>query len=203
MGDVKKTGASGDMAEVSHASKSAADLDGNPYPMTRADVFAGALSVPLDVLYGGAGRPWPPPVTPEEGAWPVSFAPDIQVTDEMRIAGAVAANEVCLSLFMAKWNSSDAVQIACAAYRAMHAVAPVPLVTEAEDKIAALTDRLDRANKLTTDMLELLEVKDARIAALDSELARRPAAFVDPDPPKPERTPFREFRHDPRRMGPL
>lgn len=59
--------------------------------------------------------------------------PRVEVTAEMRVAGAVAANEVCLSLFMAKWNSSDAEKIACAAYRAMHAAAPVPLVSEAED----------------------------------------------------------------------
>lgn len=59
------------------------------------------------------------------------LVPD-QVTKEMQNAGGEAANEVCFRLFMAKWNSSDAEQIAVAAYRAMHAVAPVELVSDGE-----------------------------------------------------------------------
>lgn len=46
-----------------------------------------------------------------------------------------------------------------------------------------------------------IAAKDARIAELKSELARRPAAFVDPDE-KPEHNPFREVTKDRRMMGP-
>ena len=49
--------------------------------------------------------------------------------------------------------------------------------------------------------LATVAAKDARIAALKSELARRPPAFVDPEP-ESAHNPFRDFNHDPRRMGP-
>jgi hypothetical protein len=47
-----------------------------------------------------------------------------------------------------------------------------------------------------------LAAKDARIAELTSELALRPAAFVDPAPEPEKPNPFREHKSDPRRMGP-
>lgn len=135
----------------------------------REAVWKGALSVPLDTLYGNpdAGRPWPPP------------AAEIKVTAEMRSAGAAlydAAREDFERSYL------DAIYL--------HAVAPVPLVTEAEDRIATLTEERDNARAARNHALELaiaecdkynmacrqLAAKDARIAALDSELAKRPAA---------------------------
>lgn len=50
---------------------------------------------------------------------------------------------------------------------------------------------------------ESLEAKDARIAELKSELALRPGVVVDPTPDTAKPSPFRDFRGDPRRMGPL
>lgn len=53
------------------------------------------------------------------------------------------------------------------------------------------------------DAADQLAAKDARVAELKSELALRSAAFVDPAPDTAKPSPFREFRGDPRRMGPL
>lgn len=51
---------------------------------------------------------------------------------------------------------------------------------------------------------QALAMKDARIGELKSVLASTPVAFEDPDAkPEPEINPFRNFGHDPRRMGPL
>lgn len=48
---------------------------------------------------------------------------------------------------------------------------------------------------------EKLAAKDARIAELAAELAKRPAAFVAPESEPAKHNPFRELRSDPRRMG--
>jgi hypothetical protein len=58
------------------------------------------------------------------------------------------------------------------------------------------------SNRYTlAEVAALLAAKDARIAELKSELATRPAAFVDPldEPMKPN--PFREHPSDRRRIG--
>lgn len=49
--------------------------------------------------------------------------------------------------------------------------------------------------------LDVIAARDARIAELKSELALRPAAFVEPEP-EPKHNPFQNFNRDPRRMGP-
>lgn len=59
----------------------------------------------------------------------------------------------------------------------------------------------DDCQRVERDLIAIIAAKDARIAELKSELARRPAAFVDPDE-KPEHNPFREFTKDRRMMGP-
>lgn len=127
-----------------------------------------------------------------------------------------------------------------AIYRAMAALAPVPLVSDGElaavrervalvgmlvlcgeeecrdaaglpQKLRALIDGLitvrqerDGALKRNEAMLisfavmsDQLAARDARIAELDTLLARSPATDV----PKPASNPFREFRGDPKRIG--
>lgn len=59
----------------------------------------------------------------------------------------------------------------------------------------------DDCQRVERDLIAIIAAKDARIAELKSELARRPAAFVDPDE-KPEHNSFREFIKDRRMMGP-
>lgn len=50
---------------------------------------------------------------------------------------------------------------------------------------------------------QALAMKDARISELKSVLASTPVAFEDPDAKlEPTSNPFRDFAHDPRRMGP-
>lgn len=67
-------------------------------------------------------------------------------------------------------------------------------------------EKLARAQKLTEDCIELIDSLferrdgyEARIAALKSELAKRPAAPVDAPPPA--LNPFRDFDNDRRRIG--
>jgi|HubBroStandDraft_1064217.scaffolds.fasta_scaffold12997_8 hypothetical protein len=48
---------------------------------------------------------------------------------------------------------------------------------------------------------EVIAAKDARIADLDSELAKRPTAFVDPEPEPLPHNPFRTYGTDHRRVG--
>lgn len=256
----------------------------------REAVWKGALSVPLDTLYGNpdAGRPWPPP------------AAEIKVTPEMRSAGA-ALYDAAREDFERRYL--DAIYL--------HAVAPVPLVTEAEDRIVALEKerdhwraectratcryeargdalrRLSTEGRIAQTMLQdlgfnpgdlkepmwrydcfnddwvfggsglaaalereciehceyisvqaeliakqasalghaanTIAAKDARIAELDSELAKRPALIplgnrphasdcaVHNEPAGPcncgamdkSPNPFRDHGRDPRRMGPL
>jgi len=118
-------------------------------------------------------------------------------------------------------------------YLAMHAVAPVELVSEGErqavrerDEARAERDRwIDHTKFVLADRLALrtelmaardaLASKDDRIAELDSQLVAAvkrlkaqhdmwvgfAAASVPVSEPEPN--PFRDFGHDPRRMGPL
>jgi hypothetical protein len=68
-------------------------------------------------------------------------------------------------------------------------------MTAAERRLVAYDEELAESVK------EMLAAKDARIAELDSELARRPAAFVDPEPEPVGHNPFRDFGGDRRRIG--
>lgn len=156
--------------------------------------------------------------------WMAPPAAEIPVTDEMRRAGSVASGFAP--------DHVHAGPMAVAIYRAMDAHRPVPLVSEAEDRIAALMKERDADKRLiecdtaaivaqagenirlrallaTKDaeialLRQALAMKDARIGELKSVLASTPVAFEDPDAkPEPEINPFRNFGHDPRRMGPL
>lgn len=71
-------------------------------------------------------------------------------------------------------------------------------------KLSEERDEIRKAKDIEIGMLrQALAMKDARIAQLDTRLASTPVAFEDPDAtPEPERNPFRDFGHDPRRMGP-
>lgn len=60
---------------------------------------------------------------------------------------------------------------------------------------------LEAANRTITVLREGIEKANAEIMRLRDELARRPAAFVEPESDKPN--PFRDFTSDRRRMGPL
>lgn len=133
---------------------------------------------------------------------PYLTAADIPVTDEM-IAAARNLGED-------GWTKNIIDR-----YRAMHALAPVPLVSEAEDQrfadrqeilnlrgaVAWRDDRIAELVKATDECVSLgvrqldeiamlrqaLAAKDARIAELKSVLASTPVAFEDPDakPPPP------------------
>lgn len=66
------------------------------------------------------------------GEWPSPIGPRVEVTDEM----IAAAKEILDPYFSADGSVYDVI------FRAMHAAAPVPLVSEAEDRIAALQKEL-------------------------------------------------------------
>lgn len=141
----------------------------------------------------------------------VSFAViegKIPVTQEMMQAGMAAIRTPC----------SPDYELVPAIYLAMHAAAPVELISDGE--LAAIRARdaaLDMRNEamavLTVMRNERDEAVQARaklgaenvslrieIAFLIGALAQRPAAFTDPDE-KPKPNPFREFTTDRRRMG--
>lgn len=101
--------------------------------------------------------------------------PEIPVTPEMQNIGGNAANEVCLSLFLAKWNSQDAERIAVAAYRAMAAFAPVELVSEGER--AALAMRYETMAALM-DMRTALDRAETELSTLRTRLAERDASVL-------------------------
>lgn len=69
---------------------------------------------------------------------------------------------------------------------------------ERDKAIGLMTER----DSQVLQMAEVIAAKDARIAELDTELAKRPAAFVDPEPPTMKHSPFRVPARDMRRMGP-
>lgn len=153
---------------------------------------------------------------------------EVPVTPEMQNAGGNAANDICFSIFMARWNSQDAEQIAVAAYRAMAALAPDALdranampsgsamINSLCDEVAALKAEGERNNRQWVEAAEAAHVVamtlDAsnqllrdEIAALTAEknqlhdaLAQRPAV-TNPQPFV--RSPFRDFPGDPRRIG--
>lgn len=64
-----------------------------------------------------------------------------------------------------------------------------------------ITPELDVANRTITVLREGIDKANAEIMRLRDDLARRPAAFVEPESDKPN--PFRDFTTDRRRMGPL
>lgn len=106
-----------------------------------------------------------------------------------------------------------------AIYRAMHALAPVELVSEGERQAVKERDEANVRNaKLSEANIELMKIverqaialgdmcnvvasKEARITELKEELVSRPAAFVDPGPEPLKHNPFREFPSDRRRIG--
>lgn len=80
--------------------------------------------------------------------------------------------------------------------------------TERNIELNGMIERQARAlgNAATEIALlrQALAMKDARIGEFKSVLASTPVAFEDPDAkPEPEINPFRNFGHDPQRMGPL
>lgn len=266
MDEQEKTGASieaNDRWVANNPTAKAADLDGNPYPsmpvgwMAFETQFLEGEQWKPEQIAAMMNRPWPPPA---------------EVTPEMLAAGRKV------------WGYEVPAIPFAAIYRAMHAAAPVPLVSEAEDRAAALTKERDQVNAdievykeanrylqacvdnlpnvaTVKEMLDgrdgeitmlrrALVAKDDRIAELDSELAKRPAAIehrMDPwhcrcercgatrveiednvvltcrhllsaswhyladerDPvtsgwmPPNSPNPYRDFGHDPRRMGPV
>jgi len=139
-------------------------------------------------------RPWPPP------------APEIPVTPEM----VAAARDLPGPLSC--WPADMFVT----AYRAMRALDPRAIVPtyydigwdERRPVTQEIVDNMDTAiQKLAAErtlLRQALAAKDARIAELKSVLACTPVAFEDPDAkPVVKPNPFRDFGHDPRRMGPL
>ena len=76
-------------------------------------------------------------------------------------------------------------------------------LAEATATIVAKDARIADLGESVVALGTTLGRRDARIAELDSELGRRPAAFIDPDQqPKPlAQNPFRAFPVDPRRLG--
>lgn len=64
-----------------------------------------------------------------------------------------------------------------------------------------ITPELEAANRTIAVLREGIDKANAEIMRLRDDLARRPAAFVEPPvPDKPD--PFRDFTTDRRRMGP-
>lgn len=76
------------------------------------------------------------------------------------------------------------------AYQATRRIGTAPVIPE-----------LEAANRTIAVLREGIDKANAEIMRLRDELARRPAAFVEPEPDKPN--PFRDFTTDRRRMGPL
>lgn len=182
------------------------------------DAFGEALSVPLDTLYGksvpAADQPgYAGTDLARKTPWMALPATEIPVTDEMHAVG-LAEYELC----------QDVTTI----YRAMRPLEPtttIMVVTEdvqgqrnaAWERIAYLEavvanmptadsvkEMLDSKDAEIALLRQALAMKDARIGELKSVLASTPVAFEDPDAkPEPEINPFRNFGHDPRRMGPF
>lgn len=152
----------------------------------------------------------------------LSDIPEIPVTPEMIVAADHASRT---------WSRDtagiprDPVSCYVSVYRAMAAVAPNrlrgseatvrALVVRQNDEMIALTGERDSARRSNADLLACVaELEDTlRVVRLDrdasravemilrDELARRPAAFVDPEAEPAKHDPFRDFGHDPRRMG--
>lgn len=69
---------------------------------------------------------------------------------------------------------------------------------------ATLNGTIERQAYCVGNLANAIAAKDARIAELKSIMASTPVAFEDPDAkPAVVPNPFRDFGHDPRRMGPL
>ena len=151
-------------------------------------------------LVGGALSPFEP-----GGQWHASsarFVPEPEVTPEMVAAGIVSYNEPMLDT-----EENDVIAI----YRAMHALAPVPLVSDGEARAVRERDEaraeLVRTEAKVADLYGSWNVSLSEIAVLRAELARahdllaqRPAPV--PDTPKPAHDPFNVPVRDMRRMGP-
>lgn len=75
--------------------------------------------------------------------------PEVHVTLEMLARGELAARATGLDCEI--WAPEVLQELLIAVYPAMHAVAPIPLVTEAEDKIAALQSDIACLRRLRHD----------------------------------------------------
>lgn len=143
-------------------------------------------------------RPWPTrdnPLGEQRQRDPVTVGPRVEVTKKMIDAARLVTDEMGATDYISRFILEPI-------YRAMHAAAPVPLVSEAEDRIATLEGSRERwRNEVarlgrqacglyaTIDLRDAqiamlhqaLAAKDARIAELKSVLASTPVAFEDPD----------------------
>lgn len=113
---------------------------------------------------------------------------DVVVTPEMREAGLVA--------FMACYDLDGGLAQVEAAYRAMHALAPVELIAQTETSL--MRERDHALAKLRATERDLEKLRAAFIRMIDKQGVVFANAL-----PAPEPNPFRDFGHDPRRMGPI
>lgn len=149
---------------------------------------------------GASDRPAPPAKSHAE----------IPVSDEMIQAGLERRGVAWLK--NGNYVSRD---LLVDVYRAMAAVPPADYsgifpeeycaVRRERDhlqyQVHALIAERDNALAVAAHHLAAIRDRDARIAELKSELSRRPAAFVDPEPEKLKHNPFREFGRDRRMVG--
>ncbi len=138
-----------------------------------------------------------PGETPEEGEWPardrVPFVREVEVTREMIAVGERIFND----------RRGKPCRLA-AIYRAMHAVAPVELITNAEEHLARENTRLHDALKIRTDgwneaAAEIDRLREIIMGLYDLMTAQRPAPV--PDTPKPTHDWTRVVSGDRRRIG--
>lgn len=169
-----------------------------------------------------SGRPWPPPaaeipVTDEmrrAGSVASGFAPDHVQAGPMAVAiyRAMAAlapvelvsegeQQAVRQRERARQENQALGKLYCEATERNVYLEAVVANMPTADSVKEMLDGKDAEIAL---LRQALAMKDARIGELKSVLASTPVAFEDPDAkPEPEINPFRNFGHDPRRMGPL
>lgn len=209
---------------LSHAAKIAADLDGNPY-QADANMKQASQGVafrngpvgstePLETPKGLNGPAGPSGVTQEV---PFIRGGHYEAADAERYGCRLIwwPDELRPPFFEGKRGS-----------RTLHMTCPTsgmpthydisyderrPITQDIVDNMERGIQRLiSERHEIRADkdaeialLRQALAMKDARIAQLDTRLASIPVAFEDPDAtPEPEHNPFRDFGHDPRRMGP-
>lgn len=218
-----------DTDRISRHHSPPADLDHNPYPP--GDV--GTLTEPgasASYRVTVSGRPWPPPAAeiPVTDEMKVAGGEARELHGLGVFSSAITENEV---IYRAMRSLEPVSPVSYQAEHAAHLETAQALRWTQQDREKArgenqalgklYCETTERNGELNT-MIErqahalgdaateiallrqALAMKDARIGELKSVLASTPVAFEDPDAkPEPARNPFRDFGHDPRRMGPL
>lgn len=132
---------------------------------------------------------------------------EIPVTDEMTKEadreGFCMSNESYAAIYRAmRPLDRSSITMACANILGQR-IAYLEAVVANMPTADSVKEMLDGKDAEIALLRQALAMKDARIGELKSVLASTPVAFEDPDAkPEPEINPFRNFGHDPRRMGP-